>query len=137
MADLQLICDTYIENLIKTEQLKVIGEYIEKVDNRNEDSSIKDVMGMSVLKEFRSPSVKVNMGNLSNYRVVNYNEFGYVQTTNNEKVLIVCLSKFKHPIIISSIHVVFKVKDDKQLLPEFLQMFFKRKEIDRYARIHS
>ncbi len=137
LADLQLICDTYIENLIKTEKPKSLGEYIEKVDTRNEDSSIQDVMGMSVLKEFRSPSVKVNMGNLSNYRVVNYNEFGYVQTTNNEKVLIVCLSKFKHPIIISSIHVVFKVKDEKQLLPEFLQMFFKRKEIDRYARFHS
>ena len=137
LSDLQLICDTYIENLIKTEEPKPLGEYIEKVDLRNEDSSIKDVMGMSVLKEFRTPSVKVNMSNLFNYRIVNYNEFGYVQTTNNEKVLIVCLSKFQHPIIISSIHVVFKVKDEKQLLPEFLQMFFKRKEIDRYARFHS
>ncbi len=137
LADLQLICDTYIENLIKTEEPKTLGEYIEKVDNRNENSSIKDVMGMSVLKEFRTPSVKVNMNNLSSYRIVNYNEFGYVQTTNNEKVLIVCLSKFKHPIIISSIHVVFKIKDEKQLMPEFLQMFFKRKEIDRYARFHS
>ncbi|MHA8108443.1 restriction endonuclease subunit S [Aquirufa sp. A-Brett2-W8] len=137
LEDLQLICDTYIENLIKTEELKTLGEYIAKVDKRNEDSSIKDVMGMSVLKEFRTPSVKVNMSNLSNYRIVNYNEFGYVQTTNNEKVLIVCLSKFNHPIIISSIHVVFKVKDEKKLLPEFLQMYFKRKDIDRYARFHS
>lgn len=137
LADLQLICDTYIENLIKTEEPKVLGEYIEKVDTRNDNSTIKDVMGMSVLKEFRTPSVKVNMSNLSNYRIVNYNEFGYVQTTNNEKVLIVCLSKFKHPIIISSIHIVFKVKDGNQLLPEYLHLFFKRKEIDRYARFHS
>jgi type I restriction enzyme S subunit len=137
LADLQLICDTYIENLIKTEKPKLLGDYIEKLDNRNTDNSIQDVMGMSVLKVFRPPSVKVNMGNLSNYRIVKYNEFGYVQTTNNEKVLIVCLSKFTHPIIISSIHVVFKVKDESKLLPEFLQLFFKRKEIDRYARFHS
>jgi type I restriction enzyme S subunit len=137
LADLQLICDSYIENLIKTEELKQLGNYIEKLDNRNTDNAITEVMGMSVLKEFRSPSVKVNMNNLSNYRIVNYNEFGYVQTTNNEKVLIVCLSKFKHPIIISSIHVVFKVKDENILMPEYLQMFFKRKEIDRYARFHS
>lgn len=137
LADLQLICDTYIENLIKTEELKPLGNYIEKLDNRNTDNAIKEVMGMSVLKEFRSPSVKVNMNNLSNYRIVNYNEFGYVQTTNNEKVLIVCLSKFKHPIIISSIHVVFKVKDESELLPEYLHLYFKRKEIDRYARFHS
>lgn len=137
LADLQLICDSYIENLIKTEAPKVLGEYIEKLDNKNTDNAIKDVMGMSVLKEFRSPSVKVNMNNLSNYRIVNYNEFGYVQTTNNEKVLIVCLSKFKHPIIISSIHVVFRVKDELELLPEYLHLYFKRKEIDRYARFHS
>lgn len=137
LEDLQLICDSYIENLIKKEEPKLLGDYIEKLDNKNSDSSNKDVMGMSVLKEFRTPSVKVNMKNLSNYRIVNYNEFGYVQTTNNEKVLIVCLSKFKHPIIISSIHTVFKVKDEKELIPEFLQMFFKRKEIDRYARFHS
>ncbi len=137
LADLQLICDTYIETLIKTEEPKLLGDYIEKLDNKNTDSSIKDVMGMSVLKEFRTPSKKVNMKNLSNYRIVNYNEFGYVQTTNNEKVLIVCLSKFKHPIIISSIHTVFKVKDEKELIPEYLQMFFKRKEIDRYARFNS
>lgn len=137
LEDLQLICDTYIENLIKTEKPKTLGDYIEKIDNRNSDNSITDVMGMSVTKEFRSPSVKVNMSNLSNYRVVNYNEFGYVQTTNNEKVLIVCLSKFRHPIIISSIHVVFKIIDETQFLPEYLHLFFKRKEIDRYARFHS
>ncbi len=137
LADLQLICDSYIENLIKSEELKPLENYIEKLDNRNTNNAIKEVMGMSVLKEFRSPSVKVNMNNLSNYRIVNYNEFGYVQTTNNEKVLIVCLSKFKHPIIISSIHVVFRVKDESELLPEYLHLYFKRKEIDRYARFHS
>ncbi|MFK7115620.1 restriction endonuclease subunit S [Flavobacterium oreochromis] len=137
LNDLQLICDTYIEDLIKNEPSKLLGKYIEKVETKNTDNSIKDVMGMSVLKEFRTPSVKVNMNNLKNYRVVNYNEFGYVQTTNNEKVLIVCLSKFNHPIIISSIHVVFKVKDENELIPEYLHLFFKRKQIDKYARFHS
>ena len=137
LADLQLICDTYIEDLIKKEPLKRLGEYIEQSDERNTENKYNSVKGMSVLKEFRSPSRKVNMKNLSNYRVVHYNEFGYVQTTNNEKVLIVCLSKFDEPIIISSIHIVFRVKDEKVLLPEYLHLYFKRKDIDRYARFHS
>jgi type I restriction enzyme, S subunit len=137
LDDLQLICDTYIEDLIKSETKKVLGEYIEKLDYRNYDGSIKNVMGMSVLKEFRTPSVKVNMRNLSNYRVVNYNEFAYVQTTNNEKVLIVCLSKFNRPIIISSVNIVFKITNEKVILPEYLYAFFKRTEMDRYARFHS
>lgn len=137
LDDLQLICDTFIEDLAKKKDLKRLGGYIEKSDNKNSDGSIKDVMGMSVLKKFRTPSVKVNMDNLSNYSIVNYNEFGYVQTTNNEKVLIVCLSKFKHPIIISSVHVVFRVKDENHLLPEYLYLFLARKEMDQYARFHS
>ena len=37
LEDLQLICDTYIENLIKTEKPKVLGEYIEQSDERNRD----------------------------------------------------------------------------------------------------
>jgi type I restriction enzyme S subunit len=35
LDDLQLICDTYIEDLIKTEEPKLLGEYIEKTDERN------------------------------------------------------------------------------------------------------
>ncbi len=137
LGDLQLICDTYIEDLIKTEEQKLLGDYIERTEERNTEDTLKDVMGMSVLKEFRSPSSKVNMNNLKNYRIVRHDEFGFVQTTNNEKVLVVCLSKFKHPIIISSIHVTFKVKDKNILLPEFLHLFLKRDEVDRYARFHS
>ncbi len=137
LEDLQLICDTYIEGLIKKEPLKRLGNYIEQSDERNTENKYDSVKGMSVLKEFRSPSKRVNMKSLSNYRVVHYNEFGYVQTTNNEKVLIVCLSKFDKPIIISSIHIVFRVKDEKKLLPEYLYLYFKRKDIDRYARFHS
>lgn len=137
LDDLQLICDGYIENLIKTQELKLLGDYIEQSDERNIDNKYNSVKGMSVLKEFRSPSSKVNMENLSNYKVVHYNEFGYVQTTNNEKVLIVCLSKYKKPIIISPVHIVFRIKNEKEFIPEYLQIFFKRKEIDRYARFHS
>lgn len=137
LDDLQLICDGYIENLIKTQELKLLGDYIEQSDERNVDNKYNSVKGMSVLKEFRSPSSKVNMENLSNYKVIHYNEFGYVQTTNNEKVLIVCLSKYKKPIIISPVHIVFRIKNEKKFIPEYLQIFFKRKEIDRYARFHS
>jgi len=137
LNDLQLICNTYIENLIKTEEPKNLGDYIEKLDLKNEDHSIKNVMGLSVKKEFRTPKSTVNINELRNYRVVKYNQFAYVQTTNNEKVLVVALSKFNYPIVVSSVNVVFKVKNENQLLPEYLYLFYKRPEFDRYARFHS
>ena len=40
LADLQLICDTYIENLIKAETPKTLGDYIEQSDERNRDLKI-------------------------------------------------------------------------------------------------
>ena len=37
LDDLQLICDTYIEDLIKKEPLKRLGQYIQQSDERNTD----------------------------------------------------------------------------------------------------
>jgi len=39
--------------------------------------------------------------------------------------------------IVSSIYTVFEVKAGVELLPEFLFLWFKRPEFDRYARFHS
>jgi type I restriction enzyme S subunit len=52
LADLQLICDTYIENLIKTEKPKVLGEYIEQSDERNNDLQVTFLQGVSTSKVF-------------------------------------------------------------------------------------
>lgn len=39
--------------------------------------------------------------------------------------------------MVSSTYTVFEVKDFNELLPEYLFLFFKRTEFDRYARFHS
>ena len=46
LEDLQFICDAYIEKLIETEPLKVLGDYIEPVDNRNKDLQINFLQGI-------------------------------------------------------------------------------------------
>jgi len=51
-ADLQLICDSYIENLIKTKESKVLGQYIEQSDERNNNLQIDNLIGISVNKVF-------------------------------------------------------------------------------------
>jgi type I restriction enzyme S subunit len=52
LEDLQLICNTYIENLIKTEKPEYLGEYIEQSDERNTDLKIENLIGISVNKIF-------------------------------------------------------------------------------------
>jgi type I restriction enzyme, S subunit len=137
LADLQLICDTYIENLIKTEKPKVLGEYIERIIDKNTDDKLKSVIGISEKKEFREPAGKVNKENLSNHLIVRKNEFGYIPRMNPFKPLAVALSHYEFPVLISPSYVAFKIIDTKVLLPEFLMLFFKRPAFDRYAAFNA
>lgn len=137
MADLQMICDTYIENLIKTEEPKVLGEYIEQSDERNNDLKIDNLIGISVNKVFMETKSNKEQLDLSNYKIVRPREFGYVSVTsrNGEKISIAIMDG--EAGLVSSTYTVFRVKDTSVLLPEYLFLFFKRSEFDRYARFHS
>lgn len=137
LSDLQLICDSYIENLIKIEKPKVLGEYIEQSDERNNDLKIDNLIGISVNKVFMETKSNKEQLDLSNYKIVRPREFGYVSVTsrNGEKISIAILDG--EPGLVSSTYTVFRVKDTSKLLPEYLFLFFKRSEFDRYARFHS
>ncbi|MCL6261344.1 restriction endonuclease subunit S [Aquiflexum sp. TKW24L] len=137
LADLQLICDTYIENLIKTEEPKVLGEYIEQSDERNRDLKIDNLVGISVNKIFIETKSNKEQLELSNYKIVRQREFSYVSVTsrNGEKISIALLDG--EAGLVSSTYTVFRVKNASILLPEYLFLFFKRTEFDRYARFNS
>lgn len=136
LEDLKLTCDAYIENLKHTHIQEKLEPYITRHDVRNEKNGTKNVMGISVYKQFREPTSKVNRNELANYKVVKPRQFGFVQTTHNEKVFAYALNTTTEDVVISSVNEVFSV-DESKLLPEFLAMFFNRKEFDRYARFHS
>lgn len=137
LADLQLICDTYIENLIRTEEPKTLGDYIERIIDKNTDDKFNSVIGISERKEFREPAGKVNKENLSNHLIVRKNEFGYIPRMNPFKPLAVALSHYDYPVLVSPSYVAFRVIDTKVLLPEFLMLYFKRPAFDRYAAFNA
>ena len=137
--DLQLVCDTYIENLIKTEKPKLLEEYIEKINERNSELQfgLPFVRGVSIQKKFIE--TKANMSNVSlhNYKIVKKKQFAFnPNTSRNGDKLSIAMSHSSE-LLVTSIYTVFQVKDLNQLLPEYLFLFFKRSEFDRYARFHS
>lgn len=136
-APLMDLCMSYLCKLCREFPLRELGNYIYRIDERNSDNTIKNVKGLSVTKQFRDPTSKVDRSKLHNYKIVRKRQFGFVQTTNNEKCLVVCLSHYDEPIVVSSVHEVFAVSDEKELIPEYLHLWFLRKEMDRYARYHS
>lgn len=136
LEDLKLVCDATIEKLRKELPSQKIEPFINRVDVRNSDNSIKNVKGVSVKKVFRTPTSKVNTKELSNYKIVKPREITFVQTTHNEKVFAFALNNTTENIVVTSVNEVFET-DKKTLLPEFLVQFFNRTEFDRYARFHS
>lgn len=136
LDDMKFVCDAFIENIKSTVKAESIGKYITRYDERNIGNKIKKVMGVSVYKEFREPTSKVNRNELANYKVVHPRQISFVQTTHNEKVFAYAFNNTDEDIVVSSVNEVFST-DERKLLPEYLSMFFNRTEFDRYARFHS
>ncbi len=137
LEDLQLICDTYLEDLIKKEVPKTLGDYIQQSDERNSELEIDNLLGISVNKIFIPTKSKKERLDLSKYKIVRPRQFGYVSVTsrNGEKISIAILDG--EAGLVSSTYTVFEIKDAKELLPEYLYLFFQRTEFDRYARFNS
>lgn len=133
--DLQLICDTYIEDLIQSEEPKVLGGYIKAIDTRNKDERITIFQGVSNHKHFMTP--KQIGKNIQSAKVVETGQFAYNRATtrNGEKISIAY--RTGETCCVSSAYQVFEITKKSDLLPEFLLMFFKRSEFDRYARFKS
>ena len=115
-----------------------LGDYIREVDVRNKDLKVTTLLGVSISKEF-IPSIANTIGtDMSAYKVVEHDQFAYgpVTSRNGEKVSI-ALYRGTDQTIISQAYSVFEIIDTKQLLPEYLMMWFRRPEFDRYARFKS
>ena len=119
-------------------EMKRLGNYIREVDVRNRDLEVTKLLGVSISKEFM-PSIANTIGtDMSSYKVVEPRQFAYgpVTSRNGDKVSI-ALYKEDESAIISQAYTVFEVKNKQELLPEYLMMWFRRPEFDRYARFKS
>ena len=117
---------------------KRLGDYIQEIDVRNRDLSVTTLLGVSISKEF-IPSIANTIGtDMSTYKIVRKGQFAYgpVTSRNGDKVSIALHTK-EEAAIISQAYTVFEIKDTNKLLPEYLMMWFRRPEFDRYARFHS
>ena len=116
---------------------KKLGPYIQEVTRKNSNLSVTKLRGVSVSKEF-IPSIANTIGtNMSTYKIVSRRQFAYgpVTSRNSDKISIALLNE--EECIISTSYTVFEVIDRNALLPEYLMMWFRRPEFDRYVRFMS
>ncbi len=75
---------------------------------------------------------------MSTYRIIKRGNFAYgpVTSRNGEKITIALFEDYEKALI-SQAYIPFEVADTEKLLPEYLMMWFRRPEFDRYARFKS
>ncbi|PIE92125.1 hypothetical protein CO726_28300 [Bacillus fungorum] len=117
---------------------KRIGDCIRLVDERNIDGSVKQLLGLSISKEF-IPSVANIVGtNMKNYKVIRKNQFACsTMQVRRDKKMPIALYTDNDEAIISAAYPVFEVVDMEYILPEYLMMWFRRTEFDREACFHA
>ena len=117
---------------------KYLGKYIQPVAGRNIDLGNLPLMGLSIQKKF-IPSIANTIGtDMSTQRIIERNQFAYgpVTSRNGDKITIALFNDYDRALI-SQAYIPFDVKDTNELDPEYLMMWFRRPEFDRYARFKS
>ena len=117
---------------------KKLGRYIKEVNKRNSELKVDLLLGVSIQKVLM-PSIANTVGtDMTTYKIINRNQFAYgpVTSRNGNKISVAILEDYDEAII-SQAYVVFEVINPNELLPEYLMMWFRRPEFDRYARYKS
>lgn len=120
------------------EGYRLLGDFIRQVDVRNTDGKEENLLGVSVQKVF-IPSIANTVGtDFTKYKVVKRGQFTYIPDTSRrgDKIGIALLTDYDEGLV-SNVYTVFEVKDENDLMPEYLMLWFSRPEFDRYARFKS
>ncbi len=117
---------------------KRIGDYIREIKVRNSDLKAKDLLGININKYFM-PSVANIVGtDLSNYKVVQNNQFACNRMhVGRDYRIPIARSDKDETFMVSPAYDVFEIKDTNVLNPEYLMMWFSRTEFDRNAWFYT
>ena len=113
---------------------KTIDELVTRVDERNNDGIVSELIGVSIDKCFIKSVANTNGTDLSKYKIIRKNDFAVslMQVSRDGKIPVARLEEYEEAIM-SPAYPIFRVKDKNIILPEYLEMWFKRPEFDREA----
>ena len=116
---------------------KALAAYIEPVNQLNDGMEVKELLGISNQKFFQNSHTNIIDIDLQTYRIVRTNQFAYNRATtrNGDKISIAL--RQGNDCIVSPSYRIFRSKDENALNSEYLMMWFRRPEFDRYARFKS
>ena len=90
----------------------IIGNHIKLVTQKNKDLSVTNLRGLSMTKEFRKSTSNIVGTDISNYKIVNKNQFAcdFMSVIRVFKLPVV-MHTGDSPVIVSPAYYVFEVID--------------------------
>ena len=117
---------------------KRLGNYIIEVKVRNTELKAEELLGINIDKFFMPSVANVVGTDLSVYKLVKKNQFACNRMhVGRDYRLPISMSKSDTEFMVSPAYDVFEIKDTEVLDPEFLMMWFSRKEFDRNAWFYT
>lgn len=117
---------------------KRLGDYIQEIKVRNSEQKAEQLLGININKFFMPSVANVVGTDMSVYKIVNKNQFACNRMhVGRDFRLPISMSKSNEEFMVSPAYDVFEIKDTKVLNPEFLMMWFTRREFDRNAWFYT
>ena len=118
-------------------EYKRLGDFITEVENRNIDSAVSDLIGVSIEKRFM-PSVANIIGtDLSAYKIIKKGQFACsLMQVSRDGGVALALYKQDKPAIMSPAYYLFEVTSN-EILPEYLEKVLMGQEFDRDASFYA
>lgn len=117
---------------------KRLGDYIDAVKVKNTNLEATLLLGINIDKFFMPSVANVIGTDMSNYKIVKKDQFACNRMhVGRDYRIPVALSNKAEPFMVSPAYDVFEIIDTTVLLPEYLMMWFSRKEFDRNAWFYT
>lgn len=130
--DLSLVCNGYIEKLMKSSRFSKLSNLISRVSRKN-INGCKNVMGVCSDGIFMKTKANMTNINLANYTLVQPNEFAYNPSRINLGSIAIC----EKECIVSPMYEVFLIKDTSVLHPLYLHFLLTRPEFLRSTLFYA
>jgi type I restriction enzyme, S subunit len=117
---------------------KRLGDYIKEVKNRNTELKAGKLLGINIDKFFMPSVANVIGTDMSVYKIVKRNQFACNRMhVGRDYRLPISMSKTDEEFMVSPAYDVFEINDTQILYPEYLMMWFSRREFDRNAWFYT
>lgn len=115
-------------------EYKAIEKLVVRSDERNFNNETDVLLGVSIDKCFILSVANTIGTDLTKYKLIRKNDFAVslMQVSRDSRIPIARQKEYEVAMM-SPAYSIFKVKNPNEILPEYLEMWFKRNEFDREA----